>query len=111
VDRDERRWIDIPIALPGEGGNETFVVEGLALLLCNAGGKPFVVRDECPHVRTSMQGGLIRGTILECPVHGGLLDLRSGLPVAMPIRRSVACYPVRSAGDGWQVGLPKNSIE
>lgn len=99
-------WVDIPIALPADGGNETFEVGDLALLLCNAGGTPFVVRDECPHVQTSMQGGLIRGTVLECPLHGGRLDLRDGRPVALPIRRPVTCYPVRGAGSGWQVGLP-----
>ena len=99
------RWAPIPIALPAVGENATFEIGSLALLLCNAGGTPFVVRDECPHVRTSLQGGLIRGTILECPLHGGQLDLRDGRPVAMPIRRAVACYPVRTAGDGFEVGL------
>lgn len=100
------RWVEIPIPLPAEGGNETFAVGDLALLLCNAGGTPFVVRDECPHVKTSMQGGMIEGTVLECPLHGGRLDLRDGRPVAMPIRRPVACYPVRRAGGRLEVGLP-----
>ena len=102
---DGLRWVGIPIPLPAVGENATFEVGGTALLLCNAGGTPFVVRDECPNVRTSLQGGLIRGTILECPLHGGQLDLRDGRPVAMPIRRPVACYPVRSAGESWQVGM------
>ena len=99
-------WIEIPIPLPAAGRNETFEVGELVLLLCNAAGTPYVVRDECPHVKTSLQGGLIKGTILECPLHGGLLDLRDGRPVAMPIRRPVTCYPVRSAGAGWLVGIP-----
>lgn len=101
------RWVDIPIPLPAAGGNETFAVGALQLLFCNAAGTPFVVHDECPHVKTSLQGGLIRGTVLECPLHGGQLDLRDGRPVAMPIRRPVTCYPVRSAGTGWQVGVPE----
>ena len=78
----------------------------LPLLLCNAEGQPYVIRDECPHVQTSMKGGLIKGTILECPLHGGQLDLRDGSPVAMPIRRPGTCFPVRAEGEGWQVGLP-----
>jgi nitrite reductase/ring-hydroxylating ferredoxin subunit len=100
------RWVEIPIPLPELGRNEAFVVEGLELLLCNAEGAPYVVRDECPHVQTSMQGGLIKGTILECPLHGGQLDLRDGSPVAMPIRRPATCYPVRAEGTVFEVGLP-----
>jgi nitrite reductase/ring-hydroxylating ferredoxin subunit len=102
-----RRWIDIPIPLPPEGETETFSLAGLELLLCNAAGTPYVVRDECPHVQTSMQGGVIRGTIIECPLHGGLMDLRDGSPVAMPIRRPGVCYAVRADADRWQVALPQ----
>lgn len=100
------RWVEIPIDLPRPGQTETFVVGDLKLLLCNAGGTPYVVKDECPHVRTSMKGGLIRGTILECPMHGGRMDLRDGAPKGMPIRRPGTCYPVRGRGGAWQVGLP-----
>lgn len=101
-----RRWVEIPIALPSEGENARFVVEEIPLLLCSADGRPWIVRDECPHVRTSMQGGLLKGTILECPLHGGKMDVRDGSPVAMPIRRAGECFPVRAQGDEWQVGLP-----
>ena len=100
------RWIDLPIALPAIGESESFAVGELELLLCNAEGEPYVVRDRCPHVETSMKGGRVRGTILECPLHGGQLDLRDGSPVALPIRRPATCYPVRRVEAGWQVGLP-----
>ncbi len=101
-----RRWVEISIDLPAEGENARFVVEEIPLLLCSAEGKPWIVRDECPHVRTSMQGGLMKGTVIECPLHGGKMDVRDGRPVAMPIRRAGQCFPVRAQGDGWQVGLP-----
>ena len=99
-------WIEIPIPLPPEGGTETFAVGDLELLLCNSGGTPYVVKDECPHVQTSLKGAQIQGTIIECPLHGGQMDLRDGSPVAMPIRRPGTCYAVRADGDGWQVELP-----
>lgn len=103
-----RRWLAIPILLPDPGCSRSFELEGQRLLLCNAEGTPYVIRDECPHVQTSMQGAIIRGTILECPLHGGRLDLRDGSPVAMPIRRPATCHPVRwrSEGTGLELGLP-----
>ncbi len=103
---DGLRWLDIPVAMPSEGGTESFVVEGLGLLLCMAEGRPYVIRDECPHVQVSLKGGAIRGTVIECPLHGGQMDLRDGAPVAMPIRRPGTCYAVRRDGDAWQVAIP-----
>lgn len=99
-------WAEIPIPLPDPGQSEVFEVGELRMLLCNAAGTAYVVHDECPHVRTSMKGGLIRGTLLECPLHGGLMDLRDGAPAGMPIRRRGRCFPVRAEGDGLWVGVP-----
>lgn len=102
----ELRWVDVPIPLPPTGQATSFSIDGLALLLCNAEGTPHVLHDECPHVRTSMAGALIRGTILECPLHGGLMDVRDGSPQGMPIRRPGTCYAVRAEGDALQVAVP-----
>ena len=102
-------WVGIPIELPPAGQSDSFTIGDLALLLCNAEGTPYVVHDECPHVRTSMKGGLIRGTLLECPLHGGLMDLRDGSPAGMPIRKAGTCYAVRAAeaGEGLEVAIPR----
>ena len=107
VERD-LAWVGVPIGLPPSGQSDSFAIGDLALLLCNAGGTPYVVHDACPHVRTSMKGGLIRGTLLECPLHGGLIDLRDGSPAGMPIRKPGTCYAVRSAeeGGGLEVAIP-----
>ncbi|MGB0620373.1 MAG: Rieske (2Fe-2S) protein [Myxococcota bacterium] len=102
----ELRWVDVPIEIPAEGQVATFAVGDLALLLCNAAGTPYVLHDQCPHVRVSMAGALIRGTLLECPLHGGLMDVRDGSPQGMPIRRPGTCYAVRSEGDVLQVAVP-----
>ena len=100
------RWVAIPIPLPAEGETDSFAIDGLELLLCHAEGRAYVLKDECPHVRTSMKGGQIRGTILECPLHGGLMDVRDGSPAGMPIRRPGVCYRVREAGPGLEVEVP-----
>ena len=98
-------WVDIPIPLPEPGTTAPFIAGGRELLLCNADGTPYVVRDQCPHAGAQMQGGALRGTVLECPMHGGSFDVRDGSPVARPIRRAGWCHPVRAHGDGWQVDL------
>ena len=104
---DGPRWVDVPIALPPIGRTERFEIDGLGLLLCNGDGAAYVVAETCPHARVSMKGALLRGTILECPLHGGRMDVRDGSPQGMPIRKPGNCYAVRAAGDGWQVALPE----
>lgn len=105
-DASATRWVDVPVPLPAEGETVAFEIGDLALLLCHAEGAAYVLHDACPHVRTSMAGARIRGTLLECPLHGGLMDVRDGSPAGMPIRRPGTCYPVRASEGRLQVGLP-----
>lgn len=102
----EVRWVEVPVAMPPEGQAAAFTVGEYALLLCNAEGTPYVLHDECPHVRVSMAGALIRGTLLECPLHGGLMDVRDGSPQGMPIRRPGTCHAVRKEGEALLVAIP-----
>jgi 3-phenylpropionate/trans-cinnamate dioxygenase ferredoxin component len=105
--RDDVSWEPLPVALPEPGGTRAFKLRWRRLLLCNAGGTPYVIENACPHVRVSLEGGAIEGTVLECPHHGGRLDLRDGRPVRLPIRQAVGTYAVRVAGDGaLEVAIP-----
>jgi nitrite reductase/ring-hydroxylating ferredoxin subunit len=103
---DDADWVAVPVGLPAEGRTAPFAVRGEKLLLCNAGGAPHVVRDECSHARTSLAGGRLCGFILECPLHGGKIDVRDGSPAAPPVRAPVAAFAVRRRGDTLEVALP-----
>lgn len=99
-------WVRVPVELPAMGGLEAFELHGRSLLLCNADGAPFVIENQCPHAAVPLAPGVLRGCILECPFHGGKVDVRTGAPAALPIRRPVACFPVRAASAGLEVALP-----
>lgn len=104
-------WLRVPIPLPEPGGSRAFELASRKLLLCNAGGTPYVVENACPHVRVAMECGAIDGTVYECPHHGGRFDLRDGRPVRFPIRRGVETYAVREAeSGGLEVALRKRSV-
>ena len=92
-------WQAAPVALPPDGGMAAFELAGLELLLCNVEGVPYVVEDECPHVQTPLDGGVLRGCVLECPLHSGKLDVRDGSPVEFPIRRPVRTFPAKLEGE------------
>jgi 3-phenylpropionate/trans-cinnamate dioxygenase ferredoxin subunit len=93
-------WYPVAIALPPPGETRPFELRSRKLLLCNAAGTAYVIEDSCPHVRVSMAGAVLDGCVLECPHHGGRLDVRDGRPVRLPIRRGVETYAVRASAEG-----------
>jgi nitrite reductase/ring-hydroxylating ferredoxin subunit len=95
--------VDVP--LPPPGAMTAFEAGGLRLVLCNASGTPFVVEDRCPHAFVYLSGGRLEGHVLECPLHGGKLDVRDGRPLAAPIRRPVRTFAVRQSGVRLQVEI------
>jgi nitrite reductase/ring-hydroxylating ferredoxin subunit len=83
-----------------------FELDGVELVLCNAAGTACVIEDRCPHAEVALSEGRLEGFVLECPLHGGKLDVRSGEPAAPPIRRPVRTFAVRRNGDQLQMEAP-----
>ena len=75
-------------------------------LLCNVDGVFYAVAERCTHAAFSMAEGRLEGAHLECPLHGGKIDVRDGAPVALPIRRAAATFPVRLEGARIEIGVP-----
>jgi nitrite reductase/ring-hydroxylating ferredoxin subunit len=78
---------------------------GLSVLVGNADGEWFAIENRCPHVGIPLDGGCLDGRVLECPLHGGKLDVRTGAGVAPPIRRPVRTFPVRVVEGGIAIEL------
>lgn len=98
-------WLAVPVELPPRGRVAPFELNGEELLLCNVEGEPHVISNRCPHAGVALAPGVLRGCVLECPFHGGKLDVRTGEPAAPPIRTNVRRFPVRAVGEGWEVRL------
>jgi len=75
------------------------------LLVCNAEGTFYALEDRCPHAAVPLSGGVLRGCLLECPLHGGSVDVRDGSPAALPIRRPATTYPVRTLDGGSEIEI------
>jgi len=99
-------WTALALAPPPAGEMCTFTLGEHELLLCNVDGELYAIDDRCPHAGVALRDGALRGCILECPQHGGKIDVRSGAPTAPPIRRRVTCYQVRRDANGIAVRLP-----
>ena len=95
------------VAGPGPGPGELQAVEvgEHRIVLCNAAGELYALEDRCPHADVKLSGGRLEGTVLECPFHGGKLDVRDGSPRRPPIRRPAATFPVRVVDGGFDIEI------
>jgi 3-phenylpropionate/trans-cinnamate dioxygenase ferredoxin subunit len=99
-------WVAAGVVAPGESRLLGLELRGLRLVVCRAGGRLYALEDRCPHAFQPLSEGALRGYALECPFHGGTLDVRDGRPLSLPIRRAAATYAVRDAGESLEIGLP-----
>jgi len=85
-----------------EGEARRFEVDGVPVCVVNLGDGTFrALGDVCSHQEAYMHEGEVdveEGTI-ECPLHGSVFDLASGMPKALPATRPVPTYEVTADGD------------
>ena len=85
-------------------GEMTYVEVGDdPVCLINLDGEYYAIGDVCTHEEASLSDGTIEGDEIECPLHGGAFDIRTGQPVALPVVVPVETYRVRVVGDEVQV--------
>ncbi len=99
------RSLVVDVADLGPGQTRAVDADGATLLVCNADGRFYAIENRCPHATVRLDGAALRGCILECPVHGGRLDVRDGSPQGHPIRRRAVTYPVRANGARIEIQL------
>ena len=99
------QWVAVDVSGLDPGAMRAVEVGGRKLLVCRAGGAYYALENRCPHAAVELTLGRLVGHVLECPVHGGKLDVRDGRPCAQPIRRPVSTFAVRAAGDAIEIRL------
>lgn len=55
----------------------------------------FALHDLCTHGHARLSEGFVEDGCVECPLHQGLVDIRTGTPKCAPIVEAVRSYPVR----------------
>ena len=75
----------------------------------DAGGRTFAIyrTDDryfatdglCTHEQVHLSGGLVMGTIIECPKHNGRFDFTTGAAKGAPVCVDLKTYPTRVEGD------------
>ncbi|WDD93006.1 non-heme iron oxygenase ferredoxin subunit [Burkholderia sp. FERM BP-3421] len=78
-----------------EGEPAARVIEGRPVAVFRLGDALHALHDLCTHGHARLSDGFVEGDCVECPLHQGLIDIRSGAPRCAPVTEAVRVYPVR----------------
>jgi nitrite reductase/ring-hydroxylating ferredoxin subunit len=81
------------------------LVDGVPVALFRLGDGVFALHDVCSHGQARLSEGFVESGCIECPLHQGLVDIRSGEPRSAPITDPVRSYPTRLVGDRVEISL------
>jgi MocE subfamily Rieske [2Fe-2S] domain protein len=90
-----------------EGEAMQVVVGGREIAIYHLGGQFYATDDICTHAYASLADGYVEGDRIECPLHGGCFEIKTGKAVTAPCTEDLKTYPVKVDGGSIQVGVPK----
>ena len=75
------------------------------IALDNLGGEIYATSNVCTHAFALLSDGWLDGEVIECPLHAGRFEVKTGKGLGPPIPCDIKTYPVRVVGDDVQVRL------
>ena len=81
------------------------VVANHLVAVCRVEDEWFALHDLCSHGHARLSEGFIENGCVECPLHQGLIDLRTGEARSAPITEPVRTYPIRVISGRVEVGV------
>lgn len=93
--------------LPGK--TKRVVTGDKAILVVNIEGEFFAIDDMCTHEDSSLYLGCIKGDLVQCSLHGGKFNVKTGAAVEEPADIPLQTYPVKLDGESILVGIEGKS--
>lgn len=72
-------------------------------------GEYFATEGICTHALAFLSEGWLDGEVVECPLHGGCFNVRTGKGLGAPITRDLVTFAVRVVDGMVEVALPSAS--
>lgn len=74
------------------------VVEGRELALYQVAGEVFATDNRCTHGDARLSEGFLMDYCIECPLHQGQFDIRTGEALCAPVTMPIRTHEVRVEG-------------
>src|SRR5579859_5143997 len=96
----ESEWIRVASVteLREAGGLLGRSIRGIPLAIYEVSGVCFATLDRCTHGEGRLSDGYLEGFLIECPIHQGLFDVRTGEAARPPCVEPVRTFSVRREG-------------
>ena len=93
-------WIDVAAAADVPDGDVIAAqAGGRAIALVRLGEELFAIDATCTHGAASLCGGFVEADgSIECPLHQGRFDVRSGRALCAPLTQDLVVHAVRVEG-------------
>ena len=75
------------------------MVGELQIAVFNLGGTFYAIDDICTHAYASLAEGYVEDGCVECPLHAGLFDIKTGKAQGIPVFEDIKTYPTRVDGE------------
>jgi nitrite reductase/ring-hydroxylating ferredoxin subunit len=74
-------------------------IDNIPLALYNVAGEFFATHDICTHAHACLSDGYLEDGKIECPLHQGLFDVRTGKALSGPVDEDLRTFGVQVQGD------------
>jgi nitrite reductase/ring-hydroxylating ferredoxin subunit len=101
VPAENGRWCPVA-ALKGlaEGDVIGVELEGRKIAIYRSDGSIYATDNVCTHAYALLSDGWMDNGIVECPLHGGKFDVRTGEALDGPVYENLVTFPARVSADG-----------
>jgi naphthalene 1,2-dioxygenase system ferredoxin subunit len=91
-----QNWIDAAAAdaVPEEDVIAV-AIAGKEVALYGVDGEVYATDNICTHGHARLCDGFLEGTEIECPLHQGKFDVRTGKAMCAPLTEDIRTYPVK----------------
>ena len=100
-----------PTSDVAEGAAKSFEVGNNVIAVYNVGGAFYATDNECTHGAASLADGILEDDVIECTLHFGAFNVKTGEAVQAPCFTALRTYKVVIEGDHVMVDLDETAAD
>ncbi|MBX9843378.1 MAG: non-heme iron oxygenase ferredoxin subunit [Xanthobacteraceae bacterium] len=103
-------WVKVaPISKLPEGKMLGIEIGDLEIAVYHVDGQYYATENVCTHALALLTDGILDGDVVECPLHAGCFNVKTGAGMGDPITEDLRTYRVRVESDTIEVEIPAAS--